>query len=210
MTGDRVKELRKLKGMTQKELADKLGLKSQTTIAAIEVNKNNLSSELLIKMADFFNVSTDYLLGKEALKAPSEPLPPVTYDFINVPIVGAVRAGLPMLATENIEGYTPLPSSMVNKNKEYFALRVKGDSMNLEFPEGSILIVEKTSILDNGEIGVVLIDGCEATVKKIVKNKNMITLIPMSSNPVHIPTMYDLSKDEIQIAGKVKHAIKSY
>jgi repressor LexA len=210
MIGDRVKELRKLQGMTQKDLAEKLGLKSQTTIAAIENNKNNPSNELLVKLADFFDVSTDYLLGKETPVLPSDAIPVVTTEFSNIPIVGVVRAGLPILATENIEGYITLPSSMMNKSKEYFALRIKGDSMNLEFQEGSIIVVEKTNILDNGEIGVVLIDGSESTVKKVVQNKNMITLIPMSNNSIHIPTMYDLSKDEVHIVGRVKHAIKSY
>jgi repressor LexA len=82
--------------------------------------------------------------------------------------------------------------------------------MNLEFKEGSVLVIEKTNFIENGEIGVVLIDGLDATVKKIVKNDNMITLIPMSNNPDYTPTMYDIIKDEIQIIGKVKHAIKSY
>jgi repressor LexA len=210
MIGDRVKELRKLLGITQKDLAEKLGLKSQTTIAAIEKNKNNPSNELLMRMADLFNVSTDFLLGKELPIASFEPLSVGINDYISVPIVGAVRAGLPILATENIESSISLPSSMITKNKEYFALRIKGDSMNLEFQEGSIIIVEKTNIVNNGEIAVILIDGCEATVKKVIMSKNMITLIPMSSNAIHIPTMYDLSKDEIQIIGKVRHAIKSY
>lgn len=210
MIGDRVKEMRKLIGMTQKDLAEALGLKSQTTIAAIEKNKNNPSSELLMKMSDFFKVTTDFLLDKEAPIIPSEPLPPTVNDLVNIPIVGSVRAGLPMLTNENIEGHIPLPSSMINNNKEYFALTIKGDSMNLEFQEGSIIIVEKTNIVDNGEIGVVLIDRSEATVKKVVNNKKMITLIPMSSNPIHLPTMYDLSRDDVQIVGKVKHVIKSY
>jgi repressor LexA len=296
MISDKVKELRKLLGMTQKDLAENLGLKSQTTIAAIENNKNNPSHELLSKMSDLFKVSTDFLLGKvemdigyvrlllsvklnkkmkeenlsieelsgrlnistkdlmaikiaqpditdigsyrtvtEYIEIPKEALhlltsythkslsqeseeylftptesPSLKSNFINIPILGVVRAGTPILANENIEGYIPLPASMIGKNKEYFALRVKGDSMNLEFKEGSIIVVEKTSIIDNGEIGVVLVNDYEATVKKVVKNKNMITLIPMSSNSIYTPTMYDMVSDEIKIVGKVKHAIKSY
>lgn len=297
MIGDKVKELRKLVGITQKELAESLGLKSQTTIAAIESNKNNPSNELLSKLADFFKVSTDFLLdkvekdggyicllfsakinemmkeknltveelskklgiakdtlmiiknaqisediffeypyiashlglteedadclmgyvaktfvdkSKEALLTPPEPSSVLTKDFINIPIVGVVRAGQPMLASENIEGYIPLPSSMISSNKEYFALKIKGDSMNLEFNEGNIIVVEKTNIIENGEIGVILVNGYEATVKKVVQNKNMITLIPMSTNSVHTPTMYDILSDEIKVVGKVKHAIKSY
>jgi repressor LexA len=300
MIGDKVKELRKLLGMTQKDLAETLGLKSQTTIAAIEINKNKPSNELLSKMSDLFKVSTDFLLEKveqdsgyvrlllsaklnkkmkeenleveqlskklnisqhdlmviknaqsdinafdsyrtvaKYIELSKEELHLLAYyankslkpdvpqeseeyllrltespsfksDFMNVPILGVVRAGSPILANENIEGYIPLPFSMISKNKDYFALRVKGDSMNLEFKEGSIIIVEKTSTIENGEIGVVLVNDYEATVKKVVKNKSMITLIPMSSNSIYSPTMYDMENDEIKIAGKVKHAIKSY
>ena len=301
MIGDRVKELRKLLGMSQKELAEKLGLKSQTTIAAIESNKNNPSNELLSNMSDLFKVSTDFLLEKveldggylrlllsvklkekmkkeglteselskklnvsvqdliiiknaqldmnvlnsyrtvaEYVELPlmdlyslmtyasttlklnypediredvsflAESPSVVTYGFINIPILGVVRAGLPILATENIEGHIPLPTSMISSNKEYFALKVTGDSMNLEFKEGDILVAEKTNIAENGEIGVILVNGYEATVKKVVHNKNMITLIPMSTNPIHTPTMYDIEKDDVKIVGKIKHAIKSY
>jgi repressor LexA len=299
MIGDKVKELRKLLGMTQKDLADKLELKSQTTIAAIESNKNKPSNELLSKMSDLFKVSTDFLLEKveldggylcllfsvklnekmkeenltvkelsdklnisvkalniiinaqldehtffeypivaeyiglteedadclmsysfdmlESPKRPREVLKPtyvkVAYamnDFLSIPIVGAVKADLPILAAENVEGYIPLPLSIVGNHMYYFALKIKGDSMNLELKEGDMIVVEKTGIIDNGEIGVVLINDNEITVNKVVHNQNMITLIPMSSNPIHTPTMYDMEKDKVKILGKVKHAIKSY
>jgi repressor LexA len=293
MIGDKVKELRKLLGITQKDLAEHLGLKSQTTIAAIENNKNKPSNELLSRMSDLFNVSTDFLLEKvnhdagyirlllssklkkhmkdenltledlsKKLNLPLEQLRAIenaehsvdasesfkaladyvklpieennllmysapgkpkkdfiassdltsmmANDLVNIPIVGVVRAGTPILAVENIEGYIPLPRYMINDSKEYFGLTVKGDSMNLEFKEGSTIIVEKTNVVENGQIGLILVDGCDATVKKIVQQNNMITLIPMSSNSDHVPTMYDLKRDEVQIVGKVKHAIKSY
>jgi repressor LexA len=301
MIGDKVKELRKLLGMTQKDLAEHLGLKSQTTIAAIENNKNKPSNELLSKMADLFKVSTDFLLGKvdqdggylrllfsanlkermreenitieelskklgvplhnlmviknaeldpetfssyktvgeyiklplehlhslmsntyktlmfelsgeskEDLPAPSGLTALTTKDLISIPILGVVRAGAPIFATENIEGYIPLPSTMVSRSKDYFALTIDGDSMNLEFSEGNIIVVEKTNVVNNGEIGIILVDNCEATVKKVVQHNNMITLIPMSSNSSHAPTMYDMEKDDVQIVGKVKYAIKSY
>lgn len=131
-------------------------------------------------------------------------------DFINIPIVGSVRAGKPILAQENIEGYNLVPRKDLCSGKDYFYLKVQGDSMNLEFNEGSLLLIEKTPWVENGTIAVVLIDGLEATVKKVIQNGNMITLIPMSTNPKHLPHMYDVVKDQIQIVGRVKQATKIY
>lgn len=131
-------------------------------------------------------------------------------SFVNIPIVGSVRAGTPILAQDNIEGYQPTFKEYLCSDKEYFYLRVQGDSMNLEFNEGSLLLIEKASWIENGSIAVVLIDGMEATVKKVIQNENMVTLIPMSTNPEHVPHMYDVVKDKISIVGKVKQAIKIY
>lgn len=83
-----------------------------------------------------------------------------------VPKVGKVPAGMPLLAEENIEGYMPIDTFFLDENKKYYLLEVKGDSMNLEFQEGTWVLVEKTESLESGQLGVVLIDGYEATVKK--------------------------------------------
>nr|DAH65624.1 MAG TPA: Repressor protein CI [Caudoviricetes sp.] len=131
-------------------------------------------------------------------------------DYLDIPIVGSVRAGTPILAQDNIEGYQLTSKSNLCSDKEYFYLRVQGDSMNMEFTEGSLLLIEKASWVENGSIAVVLIDGMEATVKKVIQNENMITLIPMSTNPEYVPHMYDVVKDKISIVGRVKQAIKTY
>jgi repressor LexA len=142
---------------------------------------------------------------------PSADFSPVSInDFINVPIVGSVRAGQPMLAQDNIEGYNLVPRKDLYSDKEYFYLRVQGDSMNQEFNEGTLLLIEKSPWVENGTIAVVLIDGLEATVKKVIQNGDMITLIPMSNNSEHLPQMYDVVKDQIRIVGRVKQATKVY
>lgn len=131
-------------------------------------------------------------------------------NYADIPIVGSVRAGTPILAQDNIEGYQLTSKEHLCDDKDYFYLRVQGDSMNQEFTEGSLLLIEKASWVENGSIAVVLIDGMEATVKKVIQNENMITLIPMSTNPEHVPHMYDVIKDKISIVGRVKQAIKNY
>ena len=87
-------------------------------------------------------------------------------NIIYIPIIGSVAAGTPILAEENIEGYLPMLSTFLNKRKKYFYLTVKGTSMNLEFPDGSYVLVEETPYVENGQIAVVKVNGYDATVKR--------------------------------------------
>lgn len=215
--GERIKQRRKELGLSVDEIAKKLG-KNRATIYRYESNEiENMPLDVIEPLARVLNVSPAYLMGwedKKELKGEyvikEEIVKYMPRNIVMLPIVGVVRAGQPILATENIEGRFPIDQTLVNNDKEYFFLKVKGDSMNLEFKEGSLLLIEKTPCIENGEIGVVLVNNHEATVKKVIQNDNMITLIPMSSNPEHVPEMIDLTKMEVKIIGKVKMAIKKY
>lgn len=206
MLGEKIKELRKINNVTQQELAKMINV-SQSSIGMIEGGRP-CGRKTLTKLADFFGVTIDYLLNDD-IKEEFEKID-INMSFIPIPIVGTIRAGEPILAEDNIQGYIPVLRNSLKLDGDYFALKVKGDSMNMEFNEGTILIVEKTPYIENGEIGVVRIDGLEATVKKIVINGEMITLIPMSTNQKHIPQMYNMKNDDIEIIGRVRHAMKSY
>lgn len=98
-------------------------------------------------------------------------------ELVNVPILGKVAAGQPLLANDNINGYFPLPTEYVN-NKQTFMLTVKGESMiNAGILDGDLVLVEQTASVRNGEIAVVLIDD-SATVKTFYKEKDFIRLQP--------------------------------
>ena len=98
-------------------------------------------------------------------------------ELVNVPILGDVAAGQPLLAIDNIMGYFPLSPEFVN-NKQTFMLHVKGESMiNAGIFNGDLLVVEQTSVARNGEIIVALIDD-SATVKTFYKEKDHIRLQP--------------------------------
>lgn len=223
---ENIKALCKENNISQRKLEKDLDLSNGSSS---KWAKSSPSTDVLQKIADYFDVSIDYLTGKSEYKNFNEELAAkyntdqlskesALYDIINfdksdivnIPIVGSVRAGAPILAQDNIEGYHPTLKSHTCRDKDYFYLRVQGDSMNQEFNDGSLLLIEKCDDVENGTIAVILIDGMEATVKKVVKNENMITLIPMSTNPIYVPKMYDVVKDEIQIIGKVKEATKIY
>lgn len=117
-------------------------------------------------------------------------------EMLNLPIVGSVAAGTPILATENIEGHFPVPMDLYQTNNEMFVLNVKGDSMiECGINDGDYLIVEQRSTAQNGEIVVALIDD-SATVKRFYKEGNHIRLQPENSN------MAPIIVDDCQIIGK--------
>lgn len=117
-------------------------------------------------------------------------------EIINVPIVGSVAAGQPILAVENIEDRFPLPVDFFRTNKELFILEVKGQSMiETGIYEGDYLIVQQQQVADNGDIVVALIDD-SATVKTFYKEDGHIRLQPQNS------TMKPIIVNDCSILGK--------
>lgn len=117
-------------------------------------------------------------------------------EMVNVPLVGRVAAGEPILAVENVESYFPVPSEYM-PNAEAFMLKVKGDSMvNVGIFDGDQILIEKTSTANNGEIVVALVDD-SATVKTFYKEDDYIRLQPEND------TMAPIILDDCEIIGKV-------
>lgn len=116
-------------------------------------------------------------------------------EMVDVPIVGRVTAGQPILAVENVEDSFPLPVDFVG-NSESFMLKVRGDSMiEAGILDGDLVLVKKQNAAENGDIVVALIDD-EATVKTFFKEKNHIRLQPQNSfmQPIIVPTCVILGK----------------
>lgn len=106
---------------------------------------------------------------------------------VKIPVLGYVKAGIPMEAIENIIDYEEISEEMA-RTGEFFALQIKGDSMEPRITEGDVVIVRKQKIVENGDIAVVLVNGDEATVKKFYKADNGISLI--STNTKYDPFYY--------------------
>lgn len=120
-----------------------------------------------------------------------------------VPVIGKVTAGVPILAFEDISGYVPFPESK-RKGRELFALNVIGESMrDIGILDGDIVICEKTPVAENGEIVVAMIDG-EATVKSFYKEDNYVRLQP------HNPDFEPIITDDVTILGKVIALSRDY
>ena len=117
-------------------------------------------------------------------------------EVVNVPLIGTVAAGTPLLAQENIETYFPIPSELL-PNKEIFMLKVKGDSrIEAGIFNGDQILVEKTNTAENGEIVVALLDD-SATVKRFYREDGHYRLQPENAS------MEPIFVDEVQILGKV-------
>ena len=188
---DMLTYLRKRKGMSQQELANTLKI-SRSAIGMYETGKREPDLETLEVFADFYNVDMNTLTGKAPVKKQTNKLPdtavPVDFSHLKrIPILGRIAAGAPIYAEENIEGYT---FTDFNGGAEYFALRVRGDSMNaVRIYDGDLVIVRKQDIVENGEIAAVLIEQ-EATLKRFSRSGDIVTLMPQSTNPEHKPLVY--------------------
>ncbi len=124
-------------------------------------------------------------------------------NAVNIPLVGRIAAGTPILAEENIEEYLSFPSSMFSKG-EYFALNVRGDSM-IEggINDGDIAIIKSQNTADNGDIIAALVDE-EATLKKFQKEGKKVLLVPENSN------YKPIVPDNLTILGKLSAIFRNY
>lgn len=192
-----LKVLRSLKGITQKELADYLGCTEQT-VANYENGRRGADYETQLKIAEFFNVSLDYLFrGSSETDLYSLPGISPLPKMKKVPLLGKIACGEPILAVENIDSFICMPEN-VNGT---FALNCKGDSMiNARIFDGDVVYIREQPDVENGEIAAVLI-GEEATLKRVYKYPSKLVLRP--ENPMYEDFTY--SKDEInevRILGK--------
>ena len=127
-------------------------------------------------------------------------------EFLEIPILGTVSAGRPILAEENRDGYLSLSKALLKKNSDYFALRVKGDSMTgVGIMGGDIAVIEQQNMVRNGEIAVVILDD-SATLKTYYKENARIRL--QSENPKYSPIYY--CNQDIRILGRLAHIMRSY
>ena len=125
-------------------------------------------------------------------------------EMINIPIVGKITAGLPILATENIEDTFSLPLNFIKHDKELFMLRVSGESMiNAGINDNDLAIIERCNDASNGEIVVALIDD-SATIKRFFKEKDHIRLQPEND------TMSPIIVDNCSILGKLVGIFRAY
>lgn len=127
-----------------------------------------------------------------------------TVQGVRIPILGKVVAGIPLEAITDIDGWEEISPKMASSG-EYFALRIKGLSMEPKLHEGDIVIVKRQSDVESGDTAIILVDGEDATVKQIKKTKEGIMLIGLNIDvyPPHFYTNREIADLPVQIIGKV-------
>ncbi len=195
--GKRLQELRTSKKMTQADLGRVLKI-SASTIGMYETDKRQPNFEIEEAIADFFNVDLDYLRGKQEFPLQTlsfgekEKSPDILSgvdniisfnNFKQILIIGTIACGEPILAEENLEGYTNIEIDI----HADFALRCKGDSMSPKFSDGDIVLIRQQPDVENGQIAAVLINN-EATLKRVYKNHDSVLLSP--ENLSYQPMVY--------------------
>ncbi len=165
----------------------------KSTVSKWEKETHEPKQEQFRKMAEIFKINPMWLLGADV---------PMRIDSIRpvkqLPILGRIAAGQPILAIENVEGYEWVDS---NANVD-FCLRVNGDSMeNARIYDGDIVYIKKQPDVESGEIAAVLVDNEEATLKKIIKDGNRLILMP--ANPKYAPLVFNRTEArDVKIIGK--------
>lgn len=209
---DRYEKLLKERNVTNYRVSKDTGI-TQTTLSDWKKGKITPKTDTLQKIADYFNVTLDYLTGNtdfERWEAKYNMNGELREDVlkyergIKIPVLGKVAAGIPIEAIQEIDEYEEIPESMA-RTGEFFALRIKGESMEPKFSDGDVVIVRKQDDLISGEIGVVIVNGQDATVKKVVKQQNGILLIA-TNQTVYPPKFYDkeeIKNSPVRILGKV-------
>lgn len=164
----RLRELRKQRGLSMRELGRELGL-SESAVSLYESGRRRPNHDLLCRLADYFGVSVDYLLERDILIPPRRLLP----------IYGVIRAGGPDLANEEVEGWHVAD---VDEADDCFYLRVQGDSMEgAGIYDGSLVLVRRQSFATNGQIVACLLDGECATLKRFRRDGRVVALLPENS-----------------------------
>ena len=200
-----LKERRKQLKMTLEEVAEIVGVGRSTVRKWENGDIENIGRSNIVKLAKALRVTPYYIMGIE-----EEDVGIVT-PTINIPVVNSVSAGMPTYNETDVIDYISVMNTSIKNDKEYFGLIVSGDSMDLEFKDGDIVVVEKDAQVENGEIAVVAVNGYDATVKRIKRDydKNIIMLMPESTNREHETQVYSMS-DDVHIIGKVVGMNRSY
>ena len=193
----RLKELRKELNYTQKDMSKLLNI-TDRAYGFYEQGRSLPNSEMLDKIAGIFSVSVDYLLGNDDVRLKNEIK---IENVVKLPVLGSVRAGTGGWAIEEVIGHE-YAFNLNTDTSDYYYLKVKGDSMEPRISEGDLALVKKQSDVESGDLAIVLINGDEGVIKKVIKRDDCLELHSFNAYyPVRVFSGQALQ--DVKIIGKV-------
>ena len=202
VTPARIKSAREDLKLTKRELAKRIGV-HESSINKYEKGLVDIPLSKISELARVLKVTEAYLMGWEEKTTQ-------TQQGLQIPVLGTVAAGIPISAVEDILDYEEVPQSWESQG-EFFGLRIKGDSMEPRMESGDVVIVRQQSDANSGDTVIVLVNGDDATCKRLQKTDNGIMLV--STNPKYPPMFYsneDIRTKPVVILGKVVELRQKY
>ena len=181
--GARLKQARESSHITLEEAGNRVGVHKSTVLRWENGDTEKIKLPIIESLATFYNVNPVWLMGYDVPMDREIKTDILGNPVVSLPLLGTVKAGYNYLAQENWIGTVDVETSLVGDGKDYFALKVKGDSMAPVFIEDDIVIIKKQNDCENNEYAIVIINGDEGTLKKIKKTDNGIILQPL--NPAY-------------------------
>lgn len=204
--GERIKQLRRQKGLTQEELGKYIGVKKAAIMKYEKGNVQNMKRSSIETLSKLFDVTPSYLMCLEENENNNDN----KLNYKRIPVLGSIPAGVPIELIQDIIDYEDISEEMLKGGKEYFALKVKGDSMWPKYLDGDTIIILKQEDCESGQDAIVMVNGDDGTFKRVFKSDKGITLQPLNNE--YMPMFYsndDIKKLPVKILGIVKEIRRS-
>ena len=217
----RLKKAMNIRGIKQVELANKTGI-DKSLISNYLQGNYKAKQDKLHKLAIALDVSEGWLMGYNVdmdrewfddAELDNAEIIRVQSNVVKIPILGKVPAGIPIEAIEDIIGYEEIPYDWIINGNKYFALKVNGDSMYPDYRTGDIIIIKQQPDCESGDDCVVMVNGDDATFKRVIKQEKNLILKPLNNEyePYSFDE-YDIMTKPVRVVGvaievrrKLKH-----
>lgn len=212
--GARLKYARELRDVSLEKAGEAVGVHKSTILRWERGNTEKFKIPVLETLANLYSVNSAWLMGYDVpMEGNSQSINKdvMGEQVVSIPVLGTVKAGYDYLAQENWIGSVDVETCLVGDGKEYFALKVKGDSMSPVLIEDDIVIVKKQDDFENGDIVVAIINGDEATIKKGKKSEAGILLQPL--NNTYEPLIFtneEIKDIPVLVVGVVKQLKREF
>lgn len=200
---DRIKSMRIERGYTLAQIAELLNIKEATMQRYESGEIKNIKHETISKLANIFHCSPSYLMGWDNNVSPIPGGSKEKKKGVTIKILGRVAAGIPIEAIEDIIDTEEISQELAATG-EFFGLRIAGDSMEPDIHKGDTVIVRQQNDAESGEIVIAMVNGCDATCKRLIKYAEGISLVSLNSkyNPMFYSNK-DIEEKPVRIIGKV-------